>query len=169
MNKLRLLAAAALFPFVIPKTLLYVGRSLDAHIFPYSTLQPIHLVGAPVFLVGFLVSVASIWQLYSYGSGMPWGDVAEDSQSSALVTEGLYSYTRNPMLLGYGLFILGVGLYYGSFTTAFVLSILLVAVVSLWIKNREEPELVKRFGQDYIRYREETPFIMPRMPRKKID
>ncbi len=169
MDKLRLLAASALFLFVIPKALLYIGRSLDAHILPSSTLQPMHLAGAPVFLAGFLLSITSIWQLYSYGSGMPWGDVADDSQSSKLVTEGLYSYTRNPMLLGYGLFILGAGLYYGSFTTAFILSTLLVAVVSLWIKNREEPELVKRFGQDYIRYRDRTSFIIPRTPRKKVD
>lgn len=168
-NKLRLLTAAALFLFVIPKTLLYIGGSLDPHVLPYSTLQPMHLAGVPVFLVGFLLSVASIWQLYSIGSGMPWGDVAEDSQSSMLVTEGLYSYTRNPMLLGYGIFITGVGLYYGSFTTAFILSTLLVALVSLWIKNKEEPELVKRFGQEYIMYRNETPFIIPRNPWKKID
>ena len=166
MNKLRLLAAAALFPFVIPKTLLYVGRSLDAHMVPSLTLQPIHLAGVPVFLAGFLLSVTSIWQLYSYGLGMPWGDVVDDSQSSRLVTVGLYSYTRNPMLLGYGLFIMGVGLYYESFAMAFVLSTAVVALVSLWIKNREEPELVKRFGQDYIKYRERTPFIVPRIPRE---
>jgi protein-S-isoprenylcysteine O-methyltransferase Ste14 len=166
MNKLRLLAAAALFLFVIPKTLLYIGGSLDAHMVPYSTLQPIHLAGAPVLLAGFLLSVASIWQLYSLGSGMPWGDIAEDSQSSRLVTGGLYRYTRNPMLLGYGLFIMGVGVLYGSFTTAFILSTLLVAAVSLWIKRKEEPELVKRFGQEYVRYVERTPFIIPRITRK---
>jgi len=169
MNKLRLLAAAALFMFVIPKTLLCVGRSLDAHMLPSSTLQPIHLAGAAVSSVGFLVSVASIWQLYAYGSGMPWGDVAEDSQSSRLVTKGLYGYTRNPMLLGYGLFVMGAGLYYESVTTAFILPTLLVAVVSLWIKKKEEPELVKRFGQEYINYRDSTPFIVPRMHRKKFD
>lgn len=168
-NKLRLLVAAALFLLVIPKTLLYVGVSLDPNVLPSSTLQPIRPAGVPVFLAGFLLSVASIWQLYSLGSGMPWGDVAEDSQSSRLVTEGLYSYTRNPMLLGYGLFIMGAGLYYGSFTTAFILSTLLVTLVSLWIKTKEEPELVKRFGQDYIMYRDSTPFIVPRMPKKKID
>jgi protein-S-isoprenylcysteine O-methyltransferase Ste14 len=168
-SKLRLIAAAALFLFVIPETLLYVGESLDAHVLPPSTLQPMHLAGIPVLLAGFLLSVASIWQLYSHGSGMPWGDIAEDSQSSKLVTEGLYRYTRNPMLLGYGLFITGAGLYCGSFTTAFILSTLLVALVSLWIKNKEEPELVNRFGQEYIKYRDETPFIIPRNPRNKID
>jgi hypothetical protein len=89
MNKLRLLVAAVLFLFVIPKTLLYVGRNFDNYILPSSKLQPIHLAGVPVFIAGFLISITSIWQLYSYGSGMPWGDVAEDSQSSALVTGGL--------------------------------------------------------------------------------
>ncbi len=41
--------------------------------------------------------------------------------------------------------------------------------VSFWIKGKEEPELVKRFGQEYINYREDTPFIVQRMSMKKID
>jgi protein-S-isoprenylcysteine O-methyltransferase Ste14 len=124
------------------------------------------LAGVPIFLAGFLLSIASIWQLHSYGSGMPWGDVAQKSQSSRLVTTGLYNYTRNPMLLGYGLFISGVSLYHRSFTTAFMLSTLFVALVSFWLKKKEEPMLVKRFGQEYIKYRERTPFIIPRIPRR---
>jgi protein-S-isoprenylcysteine O-methyltransferase Ste14 len=94
---------------------------------------------------------------------MPWGDVSPDSQSSRLVTQGLYRYTRNPMLLGYFLFLMGVGLFFGSFALALILSTLFVLVVSFWIKTHEEPELVKRFGQEYISYREITPFIIPRL------
>lgn len=165
MKTFRLLAVSALFLFVIPRTLLYMGRGLDAYMFPSSMLQTINLAGLPIFFTGFLLSITSIWQLYSYGSGMPWGDVADDSQSSRLATKGLYRYTRNPMLLGFGLFIMGVGLYYRSFTTAFILSTLSVALVSFWIKRKEEPALVRRFGQEYIEYREKTPFIIPRISK----
>jgi protein-S-isoprenylcysteine O-methyltransferase Ste14 len=166
MKTFRLLAVSALFLFVIPRTLLYMGRSRDAYMFPSSMLQNINLIGLPIFFTGFLLSITSIWQLYAYGSGMPWGDVADDSQSSRLVTKGLFRYTRNPMLLGYGLFIMGVGLYYRSFTTAFILSTLSVALVSFWIKRKEEPALAKRFGQEYIEYNEKTPFIIPRISKK---
>jgi len=162
-----IIAAAALFLFIIPFGLLTIGLRLDPYIIPCSTLEPFHLLGIPILITGTAVSVTSIWQLYSFGAGMPWGDVADDSQSSKLVKGGLYSYTRNPMLLGFGLFIMGVGLYCSSFATAFILSILLVTLVSIWIKRLEEPKLAKRFEKDYIEYRENTPFIIPITYRKK--
>ena len=166
MKVIRIIIAAALFLLVIPLGLLYIGRSLDPYLFPSSTLQSIHLFGVPILFAGLLLAVISIWQLYSFGSGMPWGDVAEDSQSSRLVTKGLYAYTRNPMFLGYGIFMLGLGLYCGSFASAFIMSMLFVTFVSIWVKTIEEPKLVKRFGQEYIKYKEETPFMIPRISRK---
>lgn len=162
----RLFIVSVLFLFVIPIGLLYAGGHLDAYIFPFSMPQYVNLVGLPILFTGFLLSITSIWQLYSYGSGISWGDVVDYSPSSRLVTKRLYNYTRNPMLLRYGLFIMGVGLFYESFSTAFIFSTLLVALVSFWIKRKEEPELVKRFGQEYIEYREKTPFIIPRILKK---
>jgi len=166
MKVIRLLAASALFLFAIPGGLLIVGRGLDAYVFPFPLPELAHLIGVSVFLAGFMIGATSIWQLYSYGSGMPRGDVVEEHQSSRLVTRGLYGYTRNPMLPGSGLVFSGVGLYFGSFSMAFVLSPLFVAVVSLWIKKKEEPKLVKRFGQEYLEYREKTPFLIPRIRKE---
>lgn len=166
LKEVRIIAAAALFLFVIPVGLWLLGKRLDPFLFPSLSLEPIHLLGIPILLAGLAIGVTSIWQLHRFGSGMPWGDVADDAQSSRLVTRGLYSYSRNPMLFGFGLFVLGMGLYCGSCTTAFVFSSLVVALVSAWIRKLEEPKLVERFGQEYIAYRERTPFLVPRPPRK---
>ena len=163
---IRIVAAAALFLFAIPAALWYIGRSLDPYLFPSLSLAGIWILGVPILLAGLLIGVTSIWQLYSLGSGMPWGDISSDSQSSRLVTRGLYKYTRNPMLFGFGLFILGTGISCGSFTMAFVLSALLVALVSVWIRMKEETMLLKRFGQEYLEYRRKTSFLIPWIPGK---
>ena len=34
-----------------------------------------------------------------------------------------------------------------------------------YIKRTEEGEMLARFGQDYVAYRERTPFLLPRLPR----
>jgi protein-S-isoprenylcysteine O-methyltransferase Ste14 len=161
----RTLMAAALFLVVIPLGSLYVGRVIDALIIPPSFQLPA-ILGVPIAFTGFVLSIASIWQLYSIGKGMPWGDVAADEQSSKLITVGLYRYTRNPMLLGTWVLLCGAGLALGSPSMAFLLSTLFVFLVSVWVKVKEEPEMVKRFGQEYVEYRARTPFMVPRAPRR---
>jgi protein-S-isoprenylcysteine O-methyltransferase Ste14 len=162
----RALVAAAFFVAILPFTSLYVGRIIDPYIFPESMRQPSFIIGVPVLVAGFIFGMGSIWQLYSFGKGMPWGDLTKDSQSSRLVSGGLYRYTRNPMLFGTWLLLCGFGVCFGSPTVALLIPTALVVLVSIWVKKLEEPELVRRFGQEYVDYREMTPFIIPRTPRR---
>jgi len=164
---IRIIAAAVLFLLVIPLALWALGRRLDPFLFPSLSMEPVYMLGVPILIAGAAISVASIWQLNRLGSGMPWGDVAADAQSSKLVTGGLYRYSRNPMLFGFGLFIMGIGVYTGSITMAFLLSALVVALVSAWIRKREEPKLAERFGDEYIAYADRTSFLIPMPPRKR--
>jgi protein-S-isoprenylcysteine O-methyltransferase Ste14 len=47
------------------------------------------------------------------------------------------------------------------FTPLFILA-------NVWeLKEIEEPELVKRLGEDYVTYQQRTPMFMPRMRPKK--
>lgn len=163
----KIIIAAILFPVLIPGILLLLGQRLDSILFSL-TLYPIfNIVGVFIIVIGFLLSLASIWQLHRLGSGMPWGDVSPDDQSSNLVTDGVYKHSRNPMLLGFGLYLMGVGLFFGSFSTAFLFSFLVIVLVSFWIKLIEEPKLVKRFGKEYVEYREKTPFLIPEINSKR--
>lgn len=84
----------------------------------------------------------------------------------ALVTNGPYRFTRNPMLTGVFLFIFGLGFAIHSlslvlvFTPAYALS-------HVWeLKHIEEPELIRRFGEEYLAYRERTPMFFPRVRQK---
>ena len=71
------------------------------------------------------------------------------------------------MLLGFDLYIMGIGLFFGSFSTAFLFSSFVLFLVSFWIKLIEEPKLERRFGNQYLEYREKTPFLIPRVPAKR--
>lgn len=79
-----------------------------------------------------------------------------------LVTTGPYRYARNPMLTGIFLFLFGLGFAFGSVSLVFLFTPLYV-LFHVWELTRiEEPELVKRLGDEYVAYRKRTPMFLPR-------
>ena len=85
-----------------------------------------------------------------------------------LVTSGPYAYTRNPMLTGVFALLFGFGIFFGSVSLLFVFTPLFI-LLNFWeLKAIEEPELVKRLGQEYIEYREMTPMFVPRFSSRHM-
>ena len=85
----------------------------------------------------------------------------------ALITRGPYRYARNPMLTGVFLFMFGLGFAIHSLSLVLIF-VPLYALAHVWeLKQIEEPELVKRFGDEFLAYRERTPMFFPRIPLKK--
>lgn len=83
-----------------------------------------------------------------------------------VVTTGPYRHARNPMLTGVFLFLFGLGFGVDSFSLVFFFTPLFV-LMNVWeLKEIEEPELVKRFGGDFIEYRDRTPMFFPKIRRK---
>jgi protein-S-isoprenylcysteine O-methyltransferase Ste14 len=84
-----------------------------------------------------------------------------------LVTSGPYGLSRNPMLTGVFLFLLGLGLAMNSVSLVlFFLPLFILA--NVWeLKAIEEPELVKRLGDEYAQYRRRTPMFIPTLWRGK--
>ena len=151
--------------FVIAPVLTYViGRWIDASLtlpafppFPYNLL-----VGFGVFFSGLTIGIKSTRQLYREGLGLPWGEVRRETQTTKLVTTGLYAYTRNPMVLGYSLLPCGMGLMFRSPGMAFPVSAFVLLINVVLVKTREEPNLEERFAEEYREYRRRTPFLIPR-------
>jgi protein-S-isoprenylcysteine O-methyltransferase Ste14 len=83
-----------------------------------------------------------------------------------LVVRAPFTYCRNPMTLGTILAYLGVCVWIGSISALGIVVILMTALL-LYIKLIEEKELEARFGAEYLAYKRETPFILPRKPRAK--
>ncbi|NNL43768.1 MAG: isoprenylcysteine carboxylmethyltransferase family protein [Desulfobacterales bacterium] len=83
-----------------------------------------------------------------------------------LVTSGPYTYTRNPMLTGVFSLLFGFGIFFGSVSLLFIFTPLFIFVNFWELKAIEEPELVKRLGNEYIEYRKTTPMFFPTFSSK---
>lgn len=78
-----------------------------------------------------------------------------------LVQAGPYRYARNPMLTGVFVFLWGLGVGLNSVSLVLLFTPLFV-LVNYWELTRiEEPELVVRFGDEYVEYRRRTPMFFP--------
>lgn len=73
--------------------------------------------------------------------------------STALVTDGLYRYSRNPIYLGLTLVYLGLVAGLASLG-ALVLLLPLLAAMQVGVIHREERYLERKFGDDYRAYKQ---------------
>ena len=73
------------------------------------------------------------------------------SEASHLVTEGVFSYTRNPMYLGMVIILLGVSIYNGVYIGIIILPCFIFYITELQIKPEEEA-MVEIFAGDYTDY-----------------
>lgn len=75
--------------------------------------------------------------------------------STALVTDGVYRWTRNPMYLGMALVYLGI-----AFLCDSLMALVTFVPVFFWITRevieREEAYMTAKFGDEYRAYREST-------------
>jgi len=72
--------------------------------------------------------------------------------ATALVTDGPYRFSRNPMYLGFTLLYLGIALLFGSLWP-FLFLPLVLSVMHFGVIVREEAYLERRFGDAYREYR----------------
>lgn len=115
------------------------------------------LLGALFFAAGIPWLVwAVLWQLWK-GKGTPVPVVP----TKEFLLSGPYKYCRNPMMLGFFLYLAGWASVFnraGSWAAAVILMVLLI----LEIKAIEEKELEGRFGDTYREYKKKTPSFVPR-------
>lgn len=114
-------------------------------------------VSGGVMTVGGISLVAwSVFVQYTLGKGTPAPKVA----TQRLVTQGPYAYTRNPMTLGALLIYLGIGIWMGS-GVVILLTLIVFSTLLIYIYNHETLELTHRFGEEYLLYKKQTPFLWP--------
>jgi protein-S-isoprenylcysteine O-methyltransferase Ste14 len=115
------------------------------------------VAGTMAALMGQLVRCATIGLVYIKRGGQD-----RRIYASNLVTEGIYSHTRNPMYLGNILIAGGVCLVYGSaWTYAVIFPFFLIVYLS--ITKAEEQYLSNQFGDEYNAYCRSTNRFFPRM------
>jgi protein-S-isoprenylcysteine O-methyltransferase Ste14 len=128
---------------------LAIGAALDFGLLRVPTGLPSWLrLGAAAVLVAAAGALAggALRRFRRAGTAAePW------RPSTALVTDGVYRFTRNPIYLGLALLYLGLALAIDSVLALLLLAPLL-ALVQVGVIGREERYLEGKFGDEYRRY-----------------
>lgn len=162
-------------PWVFVKTLLVTGAFwlITLGLLPLAITRLQHRVGLEHFfftaprLLGWipivLGTLLAIWSIVTFvivGRGTP---MAFDAPRHLVIT-GPYAWMRNPMVAGFLMQGIGVGLLAGSYVLILVY-VLLGLWWDLWVRPLDEDMLQKRFGRDLERYRRHVPCWVPRTRR----
>lgn len=143
---------------VVPTLILSLqGNGSLVFSLPFPARLVLPLLGLPLLGVGLALMVKTIGLFATVGRGTlaPW------TPTQRLVVRGIYRHVRNPMISGVCCVLLGEAVCFGSlplvcWSGAFWL------VNAIYIPLWEEPGLVKRFGRDYVVYRQNVPRWIPR-------
>jgi len=87
-------------------------------------------------------------------------------RTEPLIISGPQKYTRNPLYFGVVVMVLGWALV-GAYSFFFVATLAILLWFVLVIIPMEERELRALFGEEWVRYSESTPMLVPFTKRKK--
>ncbi len=96
--------------------------------------------------VGAMFYAAAIFQARETTKN-PYGEPA------AFVAQPPYTWTRNPMYLGFATALLGLAVFFGSIVML-VAPAVFYAVIDRLVIPREEETMERLFGQDYLAYKD---------------
>lgn len=157
-----LICLAPIFLFILPFLQVRLGAKLDQWLGLPSVLSyPYNLIiGWLMIFSGWLFAIWANYSQYTIGRGTPVPLMA----TQQLIVQPPYNYCRNPMALGSFVLYLGVGLLFHSLGAVLLVVVFAVSLIT-YIKRVEEKEMEIRFGQDYLAYKQRTPFLIPRFWR----
>jgi len=161
---LAVLSGIVLFLLVIPLLLALaangIGMALGLLSWPPA---PFHLLGLPLVALGLTLAAWSGYALITHGRGTPLPLMPTER----LVITGPYALCRNPMVLGELLYLTGLGLLLTSPAFLTLVWLAFFPAVVAYLKLVEERKLEERFGEAYLAYKREVPFLLPRPRRSR--
>jgi len=154
-----------IFSFILPVTVLVI---VPLWIEKNQTIN----FGFPLFagliliLFGLTMMAMTISSFIRIGKGTlaPW------LPTKRLVIKGPYRYVRNPMILGVMTVLLGEALVLWS-QNIFIWTAIFLLINTVYFILYEEPDLEKKFGNGYLRYKKHVsrwlPRLTPYLPEKQ--
>ncbi|NIA69607.1 isoprenylcysteine carboxylmethyltransferase family protein [Pelagibius litoralis] len=129
---------------------LAADRLLGLPALPYLAGDLGFSLGTASGLAGLALLFAAAARFIKAGTNIP-----TSRPSTALVTGGLYRFSRNPIYLGLTLIYLGLTLGLASLAALLFLPLLL-AVMQVGVIQREERYLEAKFGEPYRAYKQKV-------------
>ncbi len=120
-----------------------------------------HLAPTPILPHGLAYGLGAVLVFIAVGIRL-WGgrvmgragtSIKPTVPTTALVTTGPFRFSRNPLYVSVTLFYLGIAIAARSLWALALLLVVLV-VMQRGVIDREERYLERRFGADYVRYKE---------------
>lgn len=112
-------------------------------------------------LFGWAYALWSVIAQWKVGKGTPIPSVP----TTKLIVVGPYKYSRNPMTFGSVFLYAGIAIFFHSLTMVIAVILAFMVPLLLYVKVVEEKELAARFGDEYLRYKTRTRFIIP-LPKR---
>jgi protein-S-isoprenylcysteine O-methyltransferase Ste14 len=113
---------------------------------PESLQRANRVSGIAILILAALVGIAAEWKFFRAGTA-----TLPTSPTTALVTTGIYGWSRNPMYLAMSLGLSGFGLLWNDLWFLLALPAAMYAVTKLAIEP-EEAYLTAKFGAQYREY-----------------
>jgi protein-S-isoprenylcysteine O-methyltransferase Ste14 len=111
---------------------------------------PYNLAGAALAALGLAVTLGGARRFARLGT-----NIKTFNEPGVLVTDGLFRWSRNPMYLGFLLFLAGVAVLLGT-TTPLLGPVLFAIAADRWYIAFEERAMQKKFGASYEDYMRKT-------------
>ena len=161
-KSLSLSVGALFFLVILPLFFIWIGSFVDA----FYSINGLGIIKYSISILTIIFGLFFLfWATYTQlkiGKGTP----APNAPTQRLIITGPYKFMRNPIEFGAILYYFGLGTITFSYTVGFVCFLLGLAIGSSYHKFIEEKELERRFGEDYIKYRQNVPFLIPRIKMK---
>lgn len=132
-----------------------VGRVWPGWVIPLS-----REIGWILMVVTGVAMLLTVLNLALGGLGAPFAVAL----SQRLAVNGLYAWTRNPMVLSTIAFLISVGFWLQSMLFILWMIVLVIPAWLYLLRVFEERELEIRFGASYLAYKARTPMLWPRRP-----
>ena len=129
-----------------------IAMSVAARVVPGPVIvpQPYNLLGLVLLVLGTVLALIAVSQFNRVGTNIP-----TFNEPTLLVTDGLYRWSRNPIYLGFAIFLTGLAVLLGSLVP-FLGPVAFCVTADRWYIAFEEAALKQKFGERFDLYRRAT-------------
>jgi len=144
------------FFIFIPGLSLVISRYIESNfVLPNILPYPLNIyIGAFLFAAGLMLFLWTVIIFFKVCKGTPSPFIP----TQKLVTSGPFAHSRNPMVLGIIIYVVGLGVIFNSFSFIGIGLVIPLSYLA-YIKLVEEKELEARFGKEYIQYKKTRAFL----------